>query len=140
LTLDRNRALSRSPAPSAIREKFQSTQVNSRLWVARSPQLKSANVQTQLQLTVAQGKRNSKRRAAKRSKVRRSKSTKPDRLMSQLEDAEEALQRWIGKSPANRSFFRRDPIGAMRKAGLDIDDDILLELEIITSAIAKKLK
>jgi hypothetical protein len=89
---------------------------------------------------VAQGKRNSQRRAAKRSKVRRSKSTKPDRLMSQLEDAEEALQRWIGKSPANRSFFRRDPIGAMRKAGLDIDDDILLELEIITSAIAKKLK
>jgi hypothetical protein len=95
---------------------------------------------TPLQLTVAHRKRNSHSSRAEASKARRKKSAKPDRLMSQLEDAEEALQRWIRKSPANRTFFRRDPIGAMRKAGLDIDDDILLELEIITSTIAKKLK
>ena len=95
---------------------------------------------TPLQLSVAPRKRNSHGGRAKGSKAGRKKSAKPDRLMSQLEEAEEALQRWIRKSPANHTFFRRDPIGAMRKAGLDIDDDILLELEIITSTIAKKLK
>jgi hypothetical protein len=72
--------------------------------------------------------------------VRRKKSAKPDRLISQLENSEDALQRWIQESPENRAFFRRDPMGAMRAAGLDIDDDILLELEVITRTIAKKLK
>ena len=60
--------------------------------------------------------------------------------MSQLEDSEEALQRWIKQSPKNHNFFCHDPIGAMREAGLNIEDDILLELELITSSIAKKLK
>jgi hypothetical protein len=77
---------------------------------------------------------------AKGRAVRQKKRAKPDRLISQLEHAEDSLQRWIKGSPDNRDFFRRDPIGAMRAAGLDIDDDILLELEMITSAIAKKLK
>jgi len=61
-------------------------------------------------------------------------------MMMQLEDAEEALRQWIRNSPQNEKFFRRDPIAAMRAAGLEIDDDILLELEIITSDIARKLK
>lgn len=65
---------------------------------------------------------------------------KPDNLLSQLENAEDALQGWIQSSPENLIFFRRDPIAAMRAAGLNIDDDILLELELITSAIAKNLK
>jgi len=43
-------------------------------------------------------------------------------------------------SPGNAEFFRRDPIAAMRTAGLNIDDDILLELELIAGSIAKKLK
>lgn len=60
--------------------------------------------------------------------------------MSQLENVEDALQRWIKSSPENSDFFRRDPIAAMRAAGLNIDDEIVLELELITSAIAKKLK
>jgi len=77
---------------------------------------------------------------AKKSNVRQKKSAHPDRLMMQLEDAEEALRQWIRSSPQNENFFRRDPIAAMRVAGLDIDDDILLELEMITSDIAKKLK
>jgi hypothetical protein len=84
---------------------------------------------------VAQRPRNPNR-GTKKAK----KSAQPDRLMSQLESSEQALQRWINESAANRNFFRRDPVGAMREAGLDIDDDILLELEIITRAIAKKLK
>ena len=72
--------------------------------------------------------------------MRRKKSPNPDRLINELEQAEEALQRWIKSSPENLEFFRRDPIAAMRVAGLDIDDEIMLELEVITKAIAKKLK
>ncbi|HWG48583.1 MAG TPA: hypothetical protein VN669_02760 [Candidatus Acidoferrales bacterium] len=67
-------------------------------------------------------------------------SAQPDRLITQLEDTEAALQKWIKSSPGNSEYFRRDPIRAMRAAGLEIDDDIMLELELITSAIARKLK
>ena len=63
----------------------------------------------------------------------------PDRLIMQLQDAETALQSWIESSHNNLEFFRRDPIRAMRAAGLDIDDDIMLELELITRDIARKL-
>lgn len=73
-------------------------------------------------------------------KPRSPRPAKPDRLLRQLESAERALQSWIASSPANGRFFRQDPIAAMRAAGLNIDDDILLELELITSAIAKKLR
>lgn len=60
--------------------------------------------------------------------------------MSQLGAVEQALQSWIKSSATNANLFRRDPIAAMRAAGLDVDDEILLELEQITSAIARKLK
>jgi hypothetical protein len=83
---------------------------------------------------------NSSVKRTKRSKARRRPRENSDRLISQLENAEDALQHWIKSSPENSNFFRRDPIGAMRTAGLDIDDDILLELELIASSIAKKLK
>lgn len=77
----------------------------------------------------------------KTKKVRRSPSRPSHaRLISQLENVEEALQQWIKSSPDNSDFFHRDPIGAMRAAGLDIDDDIMLELETVTSSIARKLK
>jgi hypothetical protein len=68
------------------------------------------------------------------------KPAQPDRLISKLEDVEQALQSWIRTSAENGRLFRRDPIAAMRSAGLNIEDEILLELEQITSAIAKKLK
>ena len=67
-------------------------------------------------------------------------SKKPDRLLDQLDKVEKQLQEWTSKSAKNASWFRRDPLGAMRAAGLDIEDDIMLELELITKAIFKKLK
>ncbi len=76
----------------------------------------------------------------KKKKQRRTNSAEPDRLISQLEDVEQALQIWLSNSEENVKLFRRDPIAAMRAAGLDIDDEILLELEQITSDIARKLR
>jgi hypothetical protein len=64
----------------------------------------------------------------------------PDRLLHKLTKVEQQLQEWIDKSAKNAAWYRRDPVGAMRAAGLDIEDDIMLELELITKAIAKKLK
>jgi hypothetical protein len=53
---------------------------------------------------------------------------------------EKQLQEWTNRSAKNARWFRRDPLGAMRAAGLDIEDDIMLELEIITKSISRKLK
>jgi hypothetical protein len=63
-----------------------------------------------------------------------------DRLLDQLDKVERQLQQWIASSKKNADWFRRDPLGAMRAAGLDMEDDIMLELEMITKAIARKLK
>jgi hypothetical protein len=71
---------------------------------------------------------------------RKTPSEKPDRLLDQLDKVESQLQEWTSKSAKNARWFRRDPLGAMRAAGLDIEDDIMLELELITKAISKKLK
>lgn len=71
---------------------------------------------------------------------RKPHAAEPDRLLDQLNKVEENLQKWIGDSKKNADLFRRDPLGAMRAAGLDLEDDIMLELEIITKSIAKKLK
>lgn len=71
---------------------------------------------------------------------RKTPSEKPDRLLDQLNKVENQLQEWTSKSAKNARWFRRDPLGAMRAAGLDIEDDIMLELELITKAISKKLK
>ena len=64
----------------------------------------------------------------------------PDPLLDQLDKVEHKLQQWIAISPKNAEWFRRDPLGAMHAAGLDMEDDIMLELELITKTIAKKLK
>jgi hypothetical protein len=64
----------------------------------------------------------------------------PDRLLDQLDKVERQLQQWIISSPENAECFRRDPLTAMRAAGLNLEDDIMLELELITNTIAKKLK
>ena len=71
---------------------------------------------------------------------RKSSSTGNDPLLDQLDKVERQLQKWIAKSRTNAAWFRRDPLAAMRAAGLDMEDDIMLELEQITRAIAKKLK
>jgi hypothetical protein len=71
---------------------------------------------------------------------RKTPSEKPDRLLDQLDKVENQLQEWTSKSEKNARWFRRDPLGAMRAAGLDIEDDIMLELEIITKAISRKLR
>jgi hypothetical protein len=64
----------------------------------------------------------------------------PDRLLDKLGKVERQLQQWTSSKPENAEWFRRDPLAAMRAAGLNMEDDIMLELEIITKAIAKKLK
>jgi len=71
---------------------------------------------------------------------RRTPPARPDRLLDQLDQVEHKLQKWIAESEKNAEWFRRDPLGAMHAAGLDMDDDIMLELQMITKAIAKKLK
>jgi hypothetical protein len=67
-------------------------------------------------------------------------SSGPDRLVDQLNKVERPLEQWISRSSKNAERFRSDPLGAMRAAGLDIEDDIMLELELTIRAISKKLK
>ena len=71
---------------------------------------------------------------------RKTPSPQPDRLLDQLGKVEKQLQDWTSKSAKNARWFRRDPLGAMRAAGLDIEDDIMLELELIAKTISRKLK
>ena len=63
-----------------------------------------------------------------------------DRLLDQLSKVELQLQQWISTAPQNAEWFQRDPLAAIRAAGLNMEDDIMLELELITKTIAKKLK
>jgi hypothetical protein len=71
---------------------------------------------------------------------RKTPSVRSDRLLAQLDKVERQLQDWITVSQENAELFRRDPLAAMRAAGLNMEDDIMLELEQITKTIAKKLK
>jgi len=71
---------------------------------------------------------------------RKTPPARPDRLLDQLDKVEDKLQKWIAESAENAEWFRRDPLEAMHAAGLDMDDDIMLELQMITKAIARKLK
>jgi hypothetical protein len=71
---------------------------------------------------------------------RRKASSGPDRLLDELDKVERELKRWISESKRNAEWFSRDPLGAMRAAGLNMEDDIMLELEMITRSIARKLK
>lgn len=73
-------------------------------------------------------------------KKKRQQQEQPDTLISEMERVEGKLQNWLKASKENARWFRKDPIGAMRAAGLDIDDEIMLELERITLDIARKLK
>jgi hypothetical protein len=64
---------------------------------------------------------------------------RPDPL-HELEKVEAQLQQWLAKSRGNASLFRADPIAALRAAGVDIEDETMMELEIILSNIARKLR
>jgi hypothetical protein len=71
---------------------------------------------------------------------RKPPAAEPDRLLDQLHQVERDLKKWISISSKNAVWFRRDPVGAMRAAGLNIEDDTMLELETVARSIAKKLK
>lgn len=64
----------------------------------------------------------------------------PDPVIAELERVEGKLQKWLKASKKNALWFKNDPIGAMQAAGLDMEDEIMLELERITAEIARKLK
>lgn len=70
---------------------------------------------------------------------KRNARPRPDRLLSELERVERRLQEWIQRSPKHAQLFRSDPLGAMQAAGLDIDDEIMLELERVVADLARKL-
>jgi hypothetical protein len=71
---------------------------------------------------------------------RKPHADEPDRLLDHLSKVELELQKWIGSSKRNADLFRSDPLSAMRAAGLNMEDDIMLELEMTIKAIARKLK
>lgn len=63
-----------------------------------------------------------------------------DRLLRELSSKEHLLVEWITTSERNGRWFAADPVSAIRAANLGIDDHILLQLEMITGSIAKKLR
>jgi hypothetical protein len=67
-------------------------------------------------------------------------SRNQDRLVAELGKFEGRLQAWIAASGKNEQFFRKDPIAAMRSAGLEIEDDLMCELEQLMGGIAAKFK
>lgn len=70
-----------------------------------------------------------------------------DHLLHALQQCDDQLNLWIGKSQANACLFLEDPAAAMQaasqaaqqaaNAGLDLDT--MLELEAILSDLAQKL-
>jgi hypothetical protein len=60
--------------------------------------------------------------------------------MLELGRVEGRLQQWIASSRKNACWFRRDPLGAMRAAGLGIDDELMCELGLLMSTIARKIE
>jgi hypothetical protein len=71
---------------------------------------------------------------------RNNTARKPDRLVAELGKVEGRLQAWIAASGRNELLFRRDPVAAMREAGLEIEDDLLCELEQLMGGIQAKFK
>ncbi len=63
---------------------------------------------------------------------------RPDRLVAELGKVEGRLQTWIAASGRNAQLFVRDPIAAMREAGLEIEDDLFCELEQLMSGISAR--
>jgi hypothetical protein len=68
------------------------------------------------------------------------KQPQPDPLISELEKVETRLRHWLAGSEANAQLFRSDPITALRAAGVDLEDETMMELEMIAASIARKLR
>ncbi len=68
------------------------------------------------------------------------KQTQSDPLISELEKIETRLRQWLADSEANAQLFRSDPIAALRAAGVDLEDETMMELEIIAASIARRLR
>lgn len=73
-------------------------------------------------------------------KKKKPKQHEPDPLIAELERVEGKLQKWLKASEKNALWYKKDPIAAMQAAGLDMEDEIMLELERIAAEIARKLK
>jgi hypothetical protein len=63
----------------------------------------------------------------------------PDLLLQQLSRCEGQLSAWLTGSENNAAWFARDPVAAMRAAGLGLDEATLRDLEEITASIAQKI-
>ncbi len=61
------------------------------------------------------------------------------RLAQELARTEPMLMRWLQRSELNMRWFRKDPVAAIRAASLGLEEDILRELEDITSTLVRKL-
>jgi len=68
------------------------------------------------------------------------KQPQPDPLISELEKVETRLRQWLARSEANAQLFRNDPMAALRAAGVDLEDETMMELEMIAASIARKLR
>jgi hypothetical protein len=68
------------------------------------------------------------------------KELQPDPLINELQKIEARLRQWLGESKENAALFRKDPITALRTSGVDLEDETMMELEMIASSIAKKLR
>lgn len=79
---------------------------------------------------------------SKEAELRQKKPDNPqnDLLLSELHKVETRLQEWLAKSKDHAQQFRKDPIAALRAAGVDLEDDTIMELEMIASSIARKLR
>lgn len=77
----------------------------------------------------------------KKGELRKKKvgKARPDPL-SELEKVEARLQQWLAHSNANARLFRNDPIAALRAADVELEDETMMELEMIFSSIARKLR
>jgi hypothetical protein len=62
-----------------------------------------------------------------------------DPLLKALNQCESRLHAWIQGSPTNASLFQQNPVQAMRAAGLDLDENLLCELQMLISGIARKI-
>lgn len=99
---------------------------NCGLFVAGSPAEKILEIMERLHRCVPQAE------ALSRDNV--------DRLLRELSSKEHLLIEWITTSERNSRWFAADPVSAIRAANLGIDDQILVQLEMITASIAKKLR
>jgi hypothetical protein len=65
--------------------------------------------------------------------------TYADPLLRALQDCEARLHSWIQGSPQNAFLFQQNPAEALRAAELNLDEDLLCELQMLITGIARKI-